>query len=85
MSEATYILCAATSIVCAVLLVRGWAASRQRLLLWSAACFVGLALNNLIMVVDVLLVPNVDLMLLRHLTAHAAMAVLLVGLVWEGS
>jgi hypothetical protein len=79
----TYVACAAASVVCAALLVRGWLASRERLLLWCALCFVGLAVNNVVLVVDLVIVPTIELSLLRHLTAHAAMAVLLFGLVWE--
>ena len=85
MTEAIYVLCAVTSLLCAVLLFRGWRASRQRLLLWSALCFAGLALNNLVMVIDFVVMPGTDLALIRHLTAHVSLAVLLYGLVWEGS
>jgi hypothetical protein len=47
-----YLLCAATSIVCAILLIRGYRRARERLLLWSGACFIGLALNNVLLVID---------------------------------
>jgi hypothetical protein len=83
MSEATYLGCAVASFACAFLLLRGWRASRHRLLLWSGLCFAGLALNSIAMVVDLMLVSGTDLRWLRHATAHAAMAVLLFGLVWE--
>jgi hypothetical protein len=83
-SDVTYVLCALTSAVCAALLVRGWWASRERLLLWSALCFVGLAINNVLMVVDLVLYGAAhDLQVVRHVTAQVAMGVLLFGLVWE--
>jgi hypothetical protein len=81
--DLVYVSCAAASALCAALLLRGWVASRQRLLFWSALCFVGLALNNALMVVDYLVVPNVDLALLRTSIALAAVGTLLFGLVWE--
>ena len=84
MAEAVYLLCAITSIMCAWLLFRGYRASRTRLLFWSSLCFVGLALNNVLLVVDLVLVPSVDLSLLRTSTALLAMVVLVVGLVWDG-
>lgn len=48
-ATAVYILCAVTSVLCAGLLVRSYLRSRVRLLLWSALCFVGLAVNNVLL------------------------------------
>ncbi len=83
MAEAVYILCAITSIACAVLLFRGYRRTRTRLLFWSSLCFLGLALNNVLLFVDLVLVPSVDLSVLRTGTATAALLVLVTGLVWE--
>ena len=83
MPEAVYILCAATSLVCAGLLATSYLRQRTRLLLWSTLCFVGLALNNLLLVVDLLIVPDVDLAFLRSATAAAALLLLVIGLVSE--
>lgn len=83
MSETVYILCAATSIVCAWLLLRGYRASRTRLLFWSSLCFFGLAANNILLVIDLILVPDDDLSILRTAIALAAMVVLVVGLAWD--
>lgn len=83
MAETVYVLCALTSIACAVLLFRGYRASRTRLLLWSSLCFIGLALNNVVLFVDLVMVPSIDLSLLRGGIALASMMVLLTGLVWE--
>jgi hypothetical protein len=82
MREAVYILCAVTSLTCALLLLRGYSKSRHRLLFWSGLCFAGLALNNLLMVVDFLVVPHVNLAPVRHGTALLSLAILLYGLVW---
>lgn len=83
MAEAVYCLCALTSAVCAGLLIRGYARRRTRLLLWCALCFVGLTLNNLLLVTDLVLVPDVDLSLVRQVSALASVLVLLYGLVWD--
>lgn len=83
MGTLVYALCALTSLACAVLLLRGYAASRARLLLWSGLCFAGLALNNILLLVDKRLVPAMDLSLWRTLPAVAGVALLLYGLVWE--
>lgn len=85
MSLATvvYVVCAATSILCAGLLIRSYVAGRVRLLLWSALCFVGLAVNNILLVVDEKVVPDIDLQLLRDASGVAAVGILLFGLIWE--
>lgn len=83
MAEAVYLLCAVTSVACAALLVRSYLATRVRLTLWSALCFVGLALNNVLLYVDLVLVPGTDLWLARTVPAAAGIAVLVAGLVWE--
>jgi hypothetical protein len=83
MAEIIYLLCAATSVACVALLVRGWRRSRSRLLLWSSACFAFLAINNLLLVVDLVFVKTVDLAVLRSGLALAAVLVLLLGLIWE--
>jgi hypothetical protein len=82
-AEIVYLLCALTSALCAVLLVRGFRRSGSRLLLWSSLCFVGLAANNALLVVDLLVVTEVDLSTARLLPAVAGFAALLCGLVWE--
>jgi hypothetical protein len=80
---AVYALCAVTSIACAWLLLRGYARSRVRLLLWSGLCFVGLAINNVLLFVDIRLLPQVDLSMVRSLPALAGVVILIYGLVWE--
>jgi hypothetical protein len=78
-----YSLCLLTSAGCAFLLVRSYEQSRAKLLLWSALCFVLLAVNNLLVVIDLLILPSVDLVPLRNLASLAAVSVLLFGFIWE--
>jgi hypothetical protein len=84
MAEAVYILCALTSVACAVLLLRGYSRSGLRLLLWSGLCFVALALSNVLLFVDLVLVgPETDLSLWRTSIALLGVATLLYGLIWD--
>ena len=84
MAEAVFLLCALTSLTCAILLLRGYGHSRSRLLLWSGLCFVGLALNNGLLVVDRIVFPTtVDLSLWRQIPATVGIGLLLYGLVWD--
>jgi len=86
MHQIVYVLCAATASTCAAMLLRGYRRTRTRLLLWACLCFVALALNNVLLYVDLVLTgPTVDLAIPRSLTALAGLSVLLYGLVWEGS
>ena len=78
-----YFLCFVASGVCAFLLVSAFLRGRERLLLWSAICFCLLALNNLLVFVDIIVLPDVDLVPLRSLTALLAVAILLYGFIWE--
>lgn len=83
MADAVFLLCAATSLACAVLLLRGYARNRVPLLLWSSLCFVGLAVNNVLLVVDLVVIPGRDLLTIRHTSALVALALLVFGLVWD--
>jgi hypothetical protein len=83
MSGIVYILCAATCLLCAVLLFRGYARSHVRLLFWSGLCFVGLMLDNLVLYVDVIVIPHFSLVIWRKLPGLVASVLLLFGLVWE--
>jgi hydrogenase/urease accessory protein HupE len=85
MASVVYALCALTSVLCAVLLWRAYRASRARLLLWSSLSFIGLACNNLLLFVDLVVVPSVDLSLYRSLMAAVSVMVLLLGLIWDSN
>jgi hypothetical protein len=68
---------------CAFLLLRGYVRSRKKLLLWSGLCFGGLALSSLLVFVDLVMVPDIDLFHYRLLTTAVALALLIYGLIWE--
>jgi hypothetical protein len=78
-----YLLCFITSGLCAYLLVSAFSLRREKLLLWSAGCFCLLAVNNLLVLVDIVLLPSIDLSWPRALTSFAAVAVLIYGFIWE--
>jgi len=83
MAPTIYSLCALTSLACAVLLLRAWTRSRFGLLLWSGLCFAGLTLNNVLLVIDRFVLPDIDLSIPRLATGFLALALLVFGLVWE--
>jgi hypothetical protein len=79
-----YILCFLTSGACAYLLARNYARTGTRLLMWSAICFGLLAVNNVVVFIDALVVPeDTDLALIRLGLSLAAVAVLLFGFIWD--
>ena len=81
-----YFLCFATSAACAWLLYRNYRRAKAPLLLWSALCFLFLAANNFVVVVDLVLTPpDTDFRLVRLLLSLAAVSVLLFGFVWGQS
>jgi hypothetical protein len=83
MAALVYSLCALTALFCAYLLLQAYRRGGYRLLLWSGICFVGLTLNNLLLVLDKLILPDIDLSIWRTSVALAAMTVLLYGLIWD--
>ena len=83
MAETVYLLCVAASAACAIFLLRAHRRTGTGLLLWSGLCFVGLALNNALLAIDLIVVPDVDLSTVRLIPAAVGLALLLYGLVWE--
>ena len=83
LADLVYVLCALTSLACAILLWRGWRRSRARRLFWSALCFFGLFLNNVLLIIDVRVLPQVDLALVRLVPALLGAGALVYGLVWD--
>lgn len=79
-----YAACALISMFCAALLIRSYLQTRLRLALFSCLCFAGLAINNVLLFIDlVVAVSSVDLSGLRSLVAIAAIATLVTGLIME--
>ena len=83
MAELVYLLCACTSVLCALLLIRQYRETRLQLLLWSSFGFIGLALNNALLFIDLIVVPTIDLSLARAVTALVGVSLMLFGLIWE--
>jgi hypothetical protein len=82
-APAVYLLCFLTSAACGFFLVRSYLHNRTKLLLWSAVCFVLLALNNFLLVLDLVFLPNIDLSLIRPLVSLAGVSAILYGFIWE--
>ena len=82
-AEAVYLLCALTSAGCAILLLRAYAHRATSLLLWCGLGFVCFALNNTLLFVDLVLVPAVDLTIVRQIPAFVGILILLYGLIWD--
>ena len=81
-AEAIYLLCGATSLVAAALLFRHYRQRRTPLLFWSVVGFAGLAVNNVLIYVDLVLLTSVDMSLLRTAIGAAALLALVYGLIW---
>lgn len=80
---AVFLMCAATSLLCLALLVRAYLRTPTRLLRWSAICFVFLAISNGLLFLDLVIWPDIDLLLLRHISTLLAVATLLYGFIWD--
>lgn len=78
-----YLLCFLAAALCAGLLVRRYRMSNTPVLLWSAACFIFLAVSNLLVVVDQLVLPDANLRTARLVLTLLAVSVLLFGFIWE--
>jgi len=85
MADIVFALCALTSLVCAFLLWRGYRRSRAPLLFWSSLCFTGLWLNNVMLIVDLRVFPEVDLAVWRTLPAIIGVALFLYGMATDKS
>jgi hypothetical protein len=84
MPELVYVLCALASLFCAILLIRGYLRTRERLLLWGSWCFAFFTLGNIVLVLDLAILPDGrDLTLLRVLPNLLGVAIMLAGLIWE--
>ncbi len=89
MAEAVYILCALTSLACAIMLARGYRQSHARFLLWSSFCFVALAANNVLLFLDKVVFPdiagfwNISFAVWRSAAALIGLALLIYGLIWD--
>lgn len=78
-----YLGCTVTALASCLLLFRGFWRSGVRLLLWCGLFFLALAIENAILFVDLVLVPHIDLSIVRDLVALLGITLLLYGLIWE--
>ena len=83
MSAVIYALCALTALTCAVLLLRAYRRTHTRLLFWSGLCFVGLTASNILLVLDRIVLPLVNLSSARLVVGLVALLLLIYGLVME--
>lgn len=84
MAILVYALCAAAALLCTLLLFRGYLRTKTRLLLWSTLCFAALTANNVLVIVDLVILPSVDLYVWRSVAGLVGILALLFGLIWEG-
>ena len=83
MAALTYILCALTALLCSFLLFRGFRRNNARFLFWSGVCFLLLSFENAMLFIDVVIIPDVNLSLLRLAPGVIGIGSLLYGLIWE--
>lgn len=81
--QVIYALCALTSLTCAVMLVRGYLKSRTRILFWASICFVCLALNNALLYLDLIVFPDLPIVVFRVFPGVIGLAVFIYGLIWD--
>lgn len=83
MAPIVYLLCALSSLSCALLLIRSYWQTRSRFLLQSSICFVGFAIANALLLVDLVVLPDVDLLVHRQLVSFVSVTVLAWGFIWD--
>ena len=83
MPALVYTLCVLTSATCAALLLVSYLRTKARLLLWSAISFFCLALNNIFVLADLVLFPDINLLVPRYAAALAAVCTLIYAFIWE--
>jgi len=76
-------MCAFVALLCAYLLLAAYRRQHHRLLLWSGLCFAGFTANNVLLVLDKIVYPSVDLSVYRAGVALLSLLVLLYGLIWD--
>lgn len=85
-AEVVYLLSTLTSLVCAILLWRGFRRSGTRLLMWSALCFACLCLNNALLFLDVIVLSkDIDLSVWRLVPAFIGVALMCYGFIEEAT
>lgn len=83
MGQVTYLLCALTSMACFGLLIRSFLKTRVRLLLWCSLCFFFFSVQNVLLFIDFILVPEISMIFWRTVIGFVGATILLLGLIWE--
>ncbi len=83
MADYIYASCALTAFLCFWLLLRAYRSSRYRILLWGSLCFAGFTVNNILLIIDKMYVPTIELQAWRSLAALVSVMILLYGLIWD--
>ncbi len=83
LAHMVYALCGVTSTFCASLLYLKYKKRHTRLLLWSSICFIGLALNNILLFIDMVVVPEINLSVVRTVPAFLGLSALLFSFIWD--
>ncbi len=78
-----YALCAGLCALCAILLLLSFRRNQNRLLLWSGLGFCAFTLSNILVFVDLVLLPAVNLAIARDSVTLLGVCILLFGLIWE--
>jgi hypothetical protein len=80
-----YLLCAVTSATCTWMLASKFRETKAKLLFWSAICFFGFTISNVVLFIDIVLLPTIDLFVLRTLPALIGALSLTWGLISEST
>ncbi len=83
MPGVVYLLSAATAVACGVLLWRAWRQNNVRLLFWSALCFFGLTIDNVLLYIDLIIFPDVEMYNASSIAGLISIMLLLFGLIWD--
>lgn len=84
MEKLVNLFCALTYIGCAVLLLKNYFQSRAKLAFWGCVFFVCYALNNIVLFIDLDLLPSVDLSPYRDALSLIGLVAMIFGLIKEG-
>jgi len=85
MAETVYLLCALTSVAVMALLFRHYRRTRLPLLFWSSAAFFAFAFGNILLFVDLVIIPQYDLLMVRQAITLTGVVLLLYGLIRTNS
>jgi hypothetical protein len=83
MAHLVYILCALISALCTYLLWKRYRLSRNSLLFWSAVCFFGFFVSNIMLVLNNIIFPDINLRLLRLSPILLGLLALIYGLIFK--